>query len=116
MFGAGPQVAMNPERPQAMAAPGAGGRGAAAAPGETPGVSSELVVRALNYHGQQLTSFLKESPLYEGLDLRAVDYHLYHQVRAGSPLTPVLQVEFVPGLLNFDVNSACQFFLINGTF
>ena len=23
---------------------------------------------------------------------------------------PVLQVEFVPGLLNFDVNSACQFF------
>ena len=35
--------------------------------------------RALNYHGQQLTSFLKESAVYESLDLRNVDYHLYHQ-------------------------------------
>ena len=37
--------------------------------------------RALNYHGQQLTSFLKENPLYPSLDLRSVDYHLYHQVQ-----------------------------------
>ena len=26
---------------------------------------------------------------------------------------PVLQVEFVPGILNFDVNCACQCFLLN---
>jgi len=70
MFGAGREAAMNPERPLASLA---------TAPSLAPRVSSELVVRALNYHGQQLTSFLKESPLYENLDLRAVDYHLYHQ-------------------------------------
>ena len=37
-----------------------------------------------------------------------------------EPSAPVLQVEFVPGLLNFYVNCACPFFLlnvhINGTF
>ena len=41
--------------------------------------SNDLVVRALNYHGQQLTSFVKETKLFEHLDMKNVDYHLYHQ-------------------------------------
>ena len=46
---------------------------------QRPDLSNDLVVRALNYHGQQLTSFVKESQLYEQLELKNVDYHLYHQ-------------------------------------
>ena len=42
-------------------------------------VSNDLVTRALNYHGQQLTSFFKETPVFHDLDLKNVDYHLYHQ-------------------------------------
>ena len=42
-------------------------------------INNDLVVRALNYHGQQLTSFLKETPAYNELDLKNVDYHLYQQ-------------------------------------
>ena len=41
-------------------------------------VSNDLVVRALNYHGQQLTNFMKDQPLFRHLDLKGVDYHLYH--------------------------------------
>ena len=44
-----------------------------------PSFSNDLVVRALNYHGQQLTSFVKETKLFEHLDTKNVDYHLYHQ-------------------------------------
>ena len=40
-------------------------------------INNELVVRALNYHGQQLTSFMKETPVYSELELKNVDYHLY---------------------------------------
>jgi len=42
-------------------------------------VNNDLVTRALNYHGQQLTSFFKETPVFHDLDLKNVDYHLYHQ-------------------------------------
>ena len=42
-------------------------------------VSNDLIVQALNYHGQQLTSFVKETKLFEHLDMKNVDYHLYHQ-------------------------------------
>jgi hypothetical protein len=41
-------------------------------------VKNDLVVRALNYHGQQLTNFMKDQPLFRHLDLKGVDYHLYH--------------------------------------
>ena len=41
--------------------------------------SNDLAVRALNYHGQQLTSFMKETKFFEHLDMKNVDYHLYHQ-------------------------------------
>ena len=44
-----------------------------------PSFSNDLVVRALNYHGQQLTSFVKETKFFEHLDMKNVDYHLYHQ-------------------------------------
>lgn len=37
------------------------------------------MVRALNYHGQPLTNFLKDQPLFRHLDLKSVDYHLYHK-------------------------------------
>jgi hypothetical protein len=36
--------------------------------------------RALNYHGQQLMSFLKDSDVCRVTDLKNVDYHLYQQV------------------------------------
>jgi len=42
-------------------------------------VDNDKVVRALNFHGQQLTSLLKDQPLFRHLDLKAVDYHLYHK-------------------------------------
>ncbi len=38
------------------------------------------VSRALNYHGQQLTSFMKDSEICRQIDLKNVDYHLYQQV------------------------------------
>ena len=40
-------------------------------------LNNELAVGSLNYHGQQLTSFLKDEPLFMHLDLRNVDYHEY---------------------------------------
>ena len=43
-------------------------------------INNDMAVRALNYHGQQLTSFLKDEPMFMHLDLRNVDYHMY-QVR-----------------------------------
>ena len=68
---------MNPERPlglssemQSFGSP---------PPTITSPISNDLVVRALNYHGQQLTSFMKEKTVYQKLDLKNVDYHLYHQ-------------------------------------
>ena len=48
-------------------------------PHSSPSFSGDLMVRALNYHGQQLTSFVKETKIYEHLDMKNVDYHLYHQ-------------------------------------
>ena len=48
-------------------------------PIHTSKISNDLVTRALNYHGQQLTSFFKETPVFHDLDLKNVDYHLYHQ-------------------------------------
>ena len=47
--------------------------------GPTQNFSNDLVVRALNYHGQQLTSFIKETKISEHIDMKNVDYHLYHQ-------------------------------------
>ncbi len=38
--------------------------------------------RALNYHGQQLMSFLKDSDVCRVTDLKNVDYHLYQQVHS----------------------------------
>merc|ERR1719438_328823 len=52
--------------------PGGGGAGG-------PSVNNDLVVRALNYHGQQLTSFFRDTKVFEELDLKNVDYHVYHQ-------------------------------------
>ena len=41
----------------------------------------ELMVRSLNFHGQQLTSFMKDhSEVMKGLDMKKIDYHLYQQV------------------------------------
>ena len=67
---------MNPERPPSSADVHIFG---SAPPTITSPVSNDLVVRALNYHGQQLTSFMKEKKIYQQLDLKNVDYHLYHQ-------------------------------------
>lgn len=41
-------------------------------------MNSDLAQRSLNYHGQQLTHFLQENPVFQSLDTRNVDYHLYH--------------------------------------
>ena len=41
-------------------------------------VDNDLVVRSLNFHGHQLTSFMKDQPVFSSLDLKGVDYHLYH--------------------------------------
>ena len=41
-----------------------------------PRINSDLVTRSLNYHGQQLTSFFKETPVFNDLDLKNVDYHV----------------------------------------
>jgi len=67
---------MNPERPLSSSDVHVFGSGP---PSVTSPLSNDLVVRALNYHGQQLTSFMKEKTVYQQLDLKNVDYHLYHQ-------------------------------------
>lgn len=53
----------------------------------TPSVSlkTQLINQTLNFHGQQLTSFMREK--YGGIDLKTVDYHLYQQVIAGGQKT-----------------------------
>jgi len=68
---------MNPERPLSSADLSFGSL--IPPPSSPSNVSNDLVVRALNYHGQQLTSFMKEKKIYQQLDLKNVDYHLYHQ-------------------------------------
>ena len=45
---------------------------------EEPRPKDELMLRSINFHGQQLGSFMKEAS--RTLDLKNVDYHLYHQV------------------------------------
>ncbi len=45
---------------------------------DQPPVNNDLVVRALNYHGLLLTNIMKDQPLFRHLDLKGVDYHLYH--------------------------------------
>lgn len=47
--------------------------------GSNEGMNTDLLVRSINYHGQQLTGFLQEKPVFRNLDLGALDYHLYHQ-------------------------------------
>ena len=49
-------------------------------------LNNDLVIRALNYHGQQLTSFMKENSMHKCIDLKTDDYHLYHQVGVRSAL------------------------------
>jgi len=41
-------------------------------------IDNHLVVRSLNFHGHQLTNFMKDQPIFSSLDLKGVDYHLYH--------------------------------------
>ena len=41
-------------------------------------IDNKLVARSLNFHGHQLTNFMKEEPIFDSLDLKGVDYHLYH--------------------------------------
>ena len=41
-------------------------------------IDNDLVVRSLNFHGHQLTNFMKDQPIFSSLDLKGVDYHLYH--------------------------------------
>ena len=65
---------MNPERPF-----GISDAYTSSSSSRALNVNNDLVIRALNYHGQQLTSFMKEKKLYQQLDLKNVDYHLYHQ-------------------------------------
>ena len=45
---------------------------------EEPKPSDALMLRSINFHGQQLGSFMKEAS--RTLDLKNVDYQLYHQV------------------------------------
>ena len=40
-------------------------------------LQNELLIRSLNYHGQQLTSLIKDDPIFRELNLKNVDYHLY---------------------------------------
>ena len=46
---------------------------------ENMGIENSLVVQAMNYHGQNLTNFLKDLPEFRHLDLARVDYHLYQR-------------------------------------
>ena len=41
------------------------------------GFQNDLLVRALNFHGQQLTSLIKDEPIFKELNLKNIDYHLY---------------------------------------
>lgn len=41
-------------------------------------IDNNLVARTLNFHGHQLTNFMKDQPVFSSLDLKGVDYHLYH--------------------------------------
>lgn len=43
-----------------------------------PKLKEELIQRSMNYHGQQLTNFIQENPSFKSVDVRNVDYHLYH--------------------------------------
>ena len=40
-------------------------------------IDNELVTQSLNYHGYQLTGFLKDLPEFRNLDLKNVDYSLH---------------------------------------
>ena len=40
-------------------------------------IQNDLLVRALNFHGQQLTSLIKDEAIFRELELKNVDYHLY---------------------------------------
>lgn len=40
-------------------------------------INNGLVVQSLNYHGQQLTNFVKNLPEFQDLQLASVDYGLY---------------------------------------
>lgn len=40
-------------------------------------IQNDLLIRSLNYHGQQLTSLIKDEPIFRVLDLKNIDYHLY---------------------------------------
>ena len=42
-------------------------------------INQDLLIRSINYHGQQLTGFLQERPVFRNIDLGSLDYHLYHQ-------------------------------------
>ena len=46
---------------------------------ENMDVENSLVVQAMNYHGQNLTNFLKDLPEFRNLDLSKVDYNLYQR-------------------------------------
>ena len=39
-----------------------------------------LLINSLNYHGQQLTSFLRDTSMANNIDMKKVDYHAYQQV------------------------------------
>ena len=39
-----------------------------------------LLINSLNYHGQQLTSFLRDTSMANSIDMKKVDYHAYQQV------------------------------------
>ena len=40
-------------------------------------IENGLVVQSLNFHGNQLTNFMKDLPEFHALDLGKVDYALY---------------------------------------
>ena len=40
-------------------------------------IKNDLLIRSLNFHGQQLTSLIKDEPIFRKLDLKNVDYQLY---------------------------------------
>ena len=40
-------------------------------------VDNDLVVQSLNYHGNDLTKFLKDLPDFRNLNFSTVDYSLY---------------------------------------
>ncbi len=40
-------------------------------------LNNDLIVRSLNYHGQPLTQFMKDTPEFAMLNFSKVDYQLY---------------------------------------